>query len=122
MSLRAILLAVVAAAALLATEADAATVAGAAVGDGATRTPKGVTHTIVIDGSRFEPASLTVARGDRIVWMNKDPFPHTATAAGVFDSGPIAAGRSWTYVARSAGSHAYLCTLHPNMKGTLAVR
>ena len=84
--------------------------------------PKPATHTVVIDGTRFEPASLTVQRGDRVVWINRDPFPHTATAAGAFDSGSIAAGKSWRFAARASGTFEYLCTFHPNMKGTLVVR
>ncbi|MGH8180055.1 MAG: plastocyanin/azurin family copper-binding protein, partial [Steroidobacteraceae bacterium] len=49
---------------------------------------------------RFNPQTLTVQRGDRVTWINKDLFPHTVTAAGKFDSHPIPAGGSWTYVAR----------------------
>ena len=80
------------------------------------------THTIAMDGTRFIPETLTVKRGDRIVWVNKDPFPHTATAAGIFDSGSIAADKSWSYVAQKSGRFAYVCTLHPGMKGTLIVQ
>jgi plastocyanin len=78
-------------------------------------------HTVIIDGSRYEPASLTVKRGDSVRWVNKDPFPHTATSTGHFDSRDIGAGKSWTYVAKKAGEFSYICTLHPNMKGTLKV-
>jgi plastocyanin len=42
------------------------------------RKPK--THTVVIEGTTFAPASLTIASGDSVVWLNKDPFPHTATS------------------------------------------
>lgn len=79
-------------------------------------------HTINMDGTRFTPETLTVQRGDRVVWVNKDPFPHTATAGRTFDSGSIPAGKSWSYVAREPGEYAYVCTLHPGMKGTLIVR
>jgi plastocyanin len=82
---------------------------------------KPATHRVVIDGLKYEPEMLTVRRGDTIVWTNKDPFPHTVTAAGKFDSRDIAADGSWKYVARTAGEFAYICTLHPNMKGTLRV-
>jgi hypothetical protein len=51
----------------------------------------------------------------------RDPFPHTATAKGVFDSGSIAPGGSWRYTAKIVGEHSYTCTFHPNMKGTLRV-
>ena len=79
-------------------------------------------HTIVIEGTAFAPAQMTVARGDRVTWVNKDPFPHTATARGTFDSGSIPPDASWTWVADKAGSFDYLCTLHPTMKARLVVR
>jgi plastocyanin len=79
-------------------------------------------RTIVIDGTAFSPVQLTVQRGDRVTWVNKDPFPHTATARGTFDSGPIAAGASWSFVADKAGAFDYVCTLHPTMKAQLVVR
>ena len=90
-------------------------------GVGAIAAEKPATHTVVIEGVKYEPETLTVKRGDMIVWINKDPFPHTVTAKGSFDSHDIGAGRSWKYTARRAGEFAYICTLHPNMKGTLKV-
>ena len=78
-------------------------------------------HTVVIEGFEFHPATLTVHRGDRIVWRNKDLVPHTATSHGVFDSRSIAPGSSWTYVARKVGTLPYVCTFHPTMQGSLAV-
>lgn len=82
----------------------------------------GRTHTVIIESMRFTPQTLIVHRGDRVTWINKDLFPHTVTAAGKFDSGQIAAGGSWTYVARKAGEYDYICTLHVGMTGRLEVR
>src|SRR5262249_52561574 len=79
-------------------------------------------HTIVIENMQFSPAALTVKRGDRVVWVNKDLVSHTATAAKAFDSHDIAPTRSWTYVARKPGRYAYVCTLHPVMKASLTVK
>lgn len=79
------------------------------------------THTVVIEAMTFNPQRLTVRRGDTVVWINKDPFPHTATAAGVFDSRSIPAGGSWKHSAGKAGEFVYLCTLHSNMKAVLKV-
>ena len=54
---------------------------------GAAPPPAAATHTVVIENLQFSPRELTVNRGDRIVWVNKDLFPHTATAEGKgFDS------------------------------------
>jgi plastocyanin len=89
---------------------------------GASLAASAETHTVLIQGLKFIPQTLTVKRGDTIVWINKDPFPHTATAKGLFDSGSLGPGESWTHKAVSPGEHAYLCTLHPNMKGTLRVQ
>ncbi len=82
---------------------------------------KPATHSVVIDGLKYDPETLTVKRGETVIWTNKDPFPHTVTAQGKFDSHDIAAGGSWKYVARTAGEYSYICTLHPNMKGMLRV-
>jgi plastocyanin len=81
------------------------------------------TYVVVIEQMRFEPPVLTVAPGDRIVWVNKDLFPHTATAdKAAFDSRDISPDASWSYVARESGSYAYSCTLHPTMHAVLNVR
>jgi plastocyanin len=84
---------------------------------------KSATHTVVIEAMRFDPQELTMQVGDTIVWVNHDPFPHTVTAVGKqFDSHEIASGGSWKYTARKAGVFAYVCSLHPNMPGTLRVQ
>jgi len=81
------------------------------------------THTIVIAGMKFVPETLTVKAGDTVIWVNKDFFPHTATAQDrSFDSGDIATDKSWKYVATKTGTFSYICTLHPTMKATLIVK
>ena len=88
--------------------------------DAAVRPAK--THTVTIDALRFQPEALTIAAGDTVVWINKDPFPHTATSkAGGFDSGEIATGESWKYAPAKKGDFEYICTLHPTMRGTIRV-
>ena len=90
---------------------------------GANHPAQGAVHTVVIENMQFNPAELQVHRGERIVWVNKDLFPHTATSAShAFDSGSIGANSSWTYVASKAGEYAYGCTFHPTMKGMLKVQ
>jgi plastocyanin len=80
-------------------------------------------HTVVIDGMQFIPQTIEVKPGDTVVWRNKDPFPHTATAAGGGpDSPAIAAGASWKFTAKKRGSYPYLCTLHRTMTGRLVVK
>ena len=81
------------------------------------------TKVVVIEGTKFLPATLTVHRGDTVVWRNKDFFPHNVTASqGEFRSGDIAPSASWRYQTDHEGRFAYICTLHPTMKATLIVR
>jgi plastocyanin len=81
------------------------------------------TYYVVIEQMRFNPPTLTVQRGDRVEWVNKDLFAHTASATSkAFDSGSIAPNASWSFVAGQAGSYPYLCNFHPTMRGTLNVR
>ena len=86
-------------------------------------TVQGTRHTVTIDGVQFSPAELIVHLGDRIVWVNKDPFPHTATAINkAFDSGSIAVNASWSYTVTKKGEIDYGCTFHPTMKGKIKVQ
>ena len=78
-------------------------------------------HVVTIQDMRFEPRTIVAKKGDSITWVNKDIFPHTATAARTFDSREIKPNAKWTYRATKAGEFAYTCTLHPNMQGTLKV-
>jgi plastocyanin len=80
------------------------------------------THTVKIEGMQFVPATLTVKRGDKVVWQNKDMVPHTATAKGKFDSGNIAADKSWSHAMGKAGRFDYVCTFHPGMKAVVVVQ
>lgn len=84
---------------------------------------KPFTHTVTIDGTRFQPDDLAIKPGESVIWVNHDPFPHTVTAtAGRFDSKEIQPGKSWTYKSSTKGELTYACTLHPTMKGTLRVK
>ena len=94
-----------------------------AIGLPAVERPAPATHTVTMENMRFQPQNLTVARGDTIVWVNKDLVPHTATSKdGVFDSGTVLAEKSWRFTARQEGEFAYSCTFHPTMTATLRVR
>ena len=84
--------------------------------------PKAATHTIAIDGTSFATPALTIKVGDSVIWVNKDPFPHTVTSAsGGFDSHDIAPGKSWKFTATRKGEFPYIGSYHPTMKGTLRV-
>ncbi|MEU1925088.1 cupredoxin domain-containing protein [Streptomyces albogriseolus] len=81
---------------------------------------------IVIENFTFSPADLQVRPGAKITVVNRDSVPHTVTATGdktTFDTGNITGGATVTFtVPSTTGSYSYICTIHPNMKGTLTVR
>mgnify|MGYP001947950968 CR=1 FL=1 len=80
------------------------------------------TKTVRIPGFSFRPARLTIARGDRVVFRNRDSVAHTATRAGAFDTKRIAPGATKAVRFRQRGTFPYLCKLHPFMRGTIVVR
>ncbi|MPW17675.1 copper-binding protein [Paraburkholderia sp. CNPSo 3157] len=80
------------------------------------------TYVVTIEQMRFNPPTLTVHRGDEVVWVNKDLVAHTAsTDAKGFDSKSIAPDASWRYKVGKPGRYAYRCIFHPTMHGTLIV-
>ncbi|WP_245253803.1 cupredoxin family copper-binding protein [Paraburkholderia sp. LEh10] len=80
------------------------------------------TYVVTIEQMRFNPPTLTVHRGDEVVWVNKDLVAHTAsTDAKGFDSRSIAPDASWRYHVSAPGRYTYRCIFHPTMHGTLIV-
>ncbi len=78
--------------------------------------------TIVINSNSFSPGSLTVTEGTLVTWINQDSQPHTATAIGAFDSGPIAPnGGRWSWVAAIPGTFQYHSAIQPNMAGSITI-
>ena len=73
----------------------------------------------------FSPADPEVRPGEKVSVMNKDSAAHTVTATDgdAFDTGNIAGGEPGTFTAPAeTGEYAFVCTLHPDMQGTLIVR
>lgn len=80
-------------------------------------------HTVTIQGMKFAPAELSVAVGDTITFVNEDSAPHTATAGdGAFDTGQLNQGQSAQVTVSAAGEHAYICSIHPAMKGVVTAQ
>ena len=70
----------------------------------------------------FEPSTVKVKVGQKVVFTNEDSAVHTATAdEGEFDSGDLRKGQSFTFMADKAGTFSYFCTPHQYMKGTVEV-
>jgi plastocyanin len=82
------------------------------------------TKTVLIQNFRFKPANITIKRGTRVRWINKDMHPHTATANNgrSFDSERLGKGQSYTHTFKSAGKKGYFCEIHPFMRGSVVVK
>ena len=84
---------------------------------------KPVTPPVVITNFVFTPATLTVAPGQPIVWINHDSVSHTITSDdGKWDSGELAPGQQFTLTLPQPGTYAYHCSIHPFMQGTVIVK
>lgn len=81
----------------------------------------------------YDPATLTVKKGDVITVTNKDNAPHTVTSgaspddpqnAKSFDTSIIMVGKTAKIITStlSPGDYPFHCTVHPYMKGTLTVK
>ena len=78
--------------------------------------------TVAISDKGFSPGKLTVKEGTLVTWINNDSQPHTATAVGAFDSGPIAPGGGrWTWVASVPGTFQYKSLMNPDMAGEITI-
>jgi plastocyanin len=78
------------------------------------------THGVVIDKMKFGPMPGGLHAGDRIVWVNKDMFRHTATAKdGSFDIDLKPGATGVTIV--KAGAISVTCRYHPGMRAMLKV-
>src|ERR671913_1130096 len=77
------------------------------------------TRTVWIQGFRFKPAHITIKRGTKVRWINKDSAPHTATSINPrrFDSGRLGKGQRYTQTFKSTGKKWYFCKIHPHMRG-----
>lgn len=77
---------------------------------------------VTVEGSTFNPATVTVTTGQSVTWTFRDPFNHTVTADDAsFDSGAKQGGATFIHTFDKAGSFPYHCSIHPSMKGTVTV-
>jgi plastocyanin len=73
---------------------------------------------VTMEGLKFKPARLVVAKGATVRFENKDVAPHTVTASsGPVDSGVLNPGQ--TFEAIVDAPFDYVCTIHPSMKASI---
>jgi plastocyanin len=116
------------------TASTAASAGTPAASAGPPGTPLTILEGSSVQGSpSFDPATLTVKKGDKITVTNKDTLPHTVTSgsspsdpnsAKQFDTSIIEAGATADIETTNlnAGQYPFHCTVHPYMTGKLVVQ
>ncbi len=102
------------------TMTEMTTAAGAAADTTASATTiAGNSVQVICKNNKFQPDSLTVKAGTTVTWVNQDGYAHTATSgtspdarSGLFDSGKINAGGTFSFTFDKAGTYDYFCIPH----------
>ncbi len=78
--------------------------------------------------SSYRPATITVPVGTTVTWTNNDSIQHTVTSgvpnspSGLFDSGTLNTGQTFSFTFTSPGTYSYYCRIHgAAMTGTVTV-
>ena len=80
------------------------------------------TYTVDIQNFAFVPHGRHILVGDIITWTNLDAVLHTSTSDnGVWNSGNLSQGQSFSHTFTSAGNFPYHCAVHISMKDTIFV-
>ncbi len=79
--------------------------------------------TISIREFMFAPTSITIAPGTTVRWKNLDGEPHTVRSVETgFRSDPLDQNDSFTFKFDKPGTYRYVCSIHPQMIGTIVVK
>ncbi|MCX7021343.1 MAG: cupredoxin domain-containing protein [bacterium] len=79
-------------------------------------------HEISIGDNFFNPDIVTISPGDRVRWINDGTYTHrTKSLEGLWDSGFMNPGETYTRTFNSGGSFEYNDPQYPNATGTIIV-
>jgi plastocyanin len=78
---------------------------------------------VTISGFAFSPQTLTVTKGTTVTWTNNDSTTHTVTSdTGVWDSGNVAVGNTFSFTFNQSGTFPYHCKIHTSMTAKVVVQ
>lgn len=75
---------------------------------------------IAVEDFEFSPTEKTFKVGETVKWKNTGEQIHNVKGTGFFSRG-MDPDATYTVTFKKPGSYDYLCTLHPQMKGTVVV-
>ena len=91
--------------------------------DSSAKTTQPATAEVKIDNFSFGPATLTVALGTTVTWINRDDIPHTVVSTEkVFKSKVLDTNEKFSFTFTKAGTYPYFCSVHPKMTGAVVVQ
>ncbi len=82
---------------------------------------------VIMQNISFQPRQIRVQPGTTVTWTNQDGAAHTVTAgtrdnpSGLFNSGNIGAGGSFSFTFEVPGTYNYFCSIHAGMDGVVVV-
>ncbi|MBT4520236.1 MAG: hypothetical protein HOC23_09540 [Halieaceae bacterium] len=88
-------------------------------------------YKIGMEGWEFNPATVTIAAGDTVTWVNDDSTNHNIAFEITFDAAPTRATpikvrktKAYSLVFPETGTFHYVCKIHEDydMKGTIVVK
>jgi len=83
---------------------------------------KELTANVSIPGFSFQPQNINVSAGTTVTWTNLDSTSHTVTSdTGLFDSGSLSNGQTFSRTFNTAGNYDYHCSIHSFMTGRVVV-
>ncbi|TSE02092.1 copper-binding protein [Skermania sp. ID1734] len=82
--------------------------------------------TVEVKDMKFSPATVTIKVGQTVTWKFDDNgIPHTVSGlrdVGMGIDSPIQRDGTYSHTFDTAGTFDYICSLHPQMKGTVVVK
>jgi len=79
---------------------------------------------VKMEGIEFNPAEVSVSKGDTVTWVNEDSVGHDVTGDSFKsgDPGGLQNGDTFKFTFKKAGTFDYVCTVHPGMDGSVVVK
>lgn len=78
-------------------------------------------NTVVVQDHKFQPAEITIQKGNSVTWVNRDSVAHTVTGKD-FDSGRLNMDQTFQKTFNETGTFEYYCKPHPYMIGKVIVQ
>ena len=85
-------------------------------------TAKGVKTDVNIASFAFMPAQISATAGKPLSFLNTDDTPHQVTVANGPRTEVFLRGQKASLTIDKPGEYAYICGLHPSMKGVIQVK